>query len=167
MPSERRTKKNRGCCQARTKICLLAISGIFLLILGTVCFCQGNKWIQSIINSQLVIKPSSSIYEQWRSPTVPVRMQFFMFNVENPLEVKQGGRPYVSQQGPYCYRVYQTKKNITWNKNYTVSYNKFTKYVFDVDCSCSSCDPYTNIVTLPNIPLVICQKFPKCILDHQ
>lgn len=161
MPSERRTKKNRGCCQARTKICLLAISGIFLLILGTVCFCQGNKWIQSIINSQLVIKPSSSIYEQWRSPTVPVRMQFFMFNVENPLEVKQGGRPYVSQQGPYCYRVYQTKKNITWNKNYTVSYNKFTKYVFDVDCSCSSCDPYTNIVTLPNIPLVILSEVSK------
>ncbi|XP_020629540.1 lysosome membrane protein 2-like [Orbicella faveolata] len=161
MLSEGRTKKKRDCCRARTKICLLVTSGIFLLVLGTVCFTQANKWIQSIINSQLVIKPSSALYEQWRSPTVPVRMQFYMFNVENPLEVKQGGHPYVSQKGPYCYRVHQTKKNITWNNNYTVSYNKFTKYVFDTDCSCSSCDPYTNTVTLPNVPLVILSEVSK------
>lgn len=92
---------------------------------------------------------------------MPVRTQFYMFNVENPLEVKQGGRPYVSQKGPYCYRVYQTKKNITWNKNSTVSYNRFTKYVFDAGCSCASCDPYTNTVTLPNIPLIILSEVSK------
>lgn len=155
------TKKNMGCCTAKKKLCLLLTSGVFLLVLGTVCFCKANKWIQSIINSNLVIKPSSPIYEQWRSPSVPVRMQFFMFNVENPLEVKQGSRPYVSQKGPYCYRVYQTKKNITWNKNYTVSYNKFSKYVFDSGCSCSSCDPYTNKITLPNVPLVILSEVSK------
>ena len=73
--------------------------------------------------------------------------------------VKQGSRLYVSQKGPYCYRVYQTKMNITWNKNDTVSYNKFTKYVFYPGSSCSSCDPYTNNITLPNLPQVILYIF--------
>ena len=91
--------------------------------------------------------------------TVPVHMQFFVFNVDNLLEVKQGSRLYVIQKGPYCYRVYQTKMNITWNKNDTVSYNKFTKYVFYPGSSCSSCDPYTNNITLPNLPQVILYFF--------
>ena len=154
-------KEIRGCCSTRKKQCLLAISGVFLLVLGTVCFFKADQWIQSIIDSKLVIKPSSRIYEQWRSPTVPVRMQFFVFNVVNPLEMKRGSRPYVTQKGPYCYRVYQTRKNITWNKNFTVSYNKFTKYVFSAKCSCSSCDPFKDSVTLPNVPLVILSEVSK------
>lgn len=154
-------KTDRCCCPTRKNLIFLLISGVLLIVLGTVCLCKAVTWIQSIIDSKLVIKPSSPIYEQWRSPTVPVLMQFFVFNVENPLEVKQGSRPSVSQKGPYSYRVYQTKKNITWNKNDTVSYNKITKYVFDVDSSCSSCDPYTNHITLPNIPLVILSEVSK------
>lgn len=154
-------KETRGCCTRKKKLCLLTTSGVFLLVLGAVCFSKADQWIQSIIDSKLVIKPSSPVYEQWRSPTVPVRMQFYMFNVENPFEVKQGSRPFVSQKGPYCYRVYQTRKNITWNKNFTVSYNKFTKYVFSAECSCSSCDPFKNSITLPNVPLVILSEVSK------
>ena len=151
----------RSCCTGRKKLCLLVTSSIFLLVVGVICFSKAEQWIQSIINSKLVIRPSSPIYQQWRSPTVPVRMQFFVFNVENPLEVKQGSRPFVIQKGPYCYRVYQTRKNITWNKNFTVSFNKFTKYVFSTECSCSLCDPLKDSITLPNIPLVILSEASK------
>ena len=154
------TRESRGCC-TRKKRYFLAISGVFLLVLGAVCFSKADQWIQFIIDSKLVIKPSSPIYEQWKTPTVPVRMQFWVFNVENPLEVKQGGKPYVTQKGPYCYRVYQTRKNITWNKNSTVSYDKFTKYVFSADCSCSSCHPFKNTIILPNVPLVILSEVSK------
>ena len=154
-------KRKRGCCKTKTKISLLVVSGIFFLVLGTVCFSKADDWIQSFINSKLVITPGSAVYQQWVSPTVPVRMQFYMFNVENPLEVKTGGRPFVSQRGPYCYRVYQTRKNVTWNTNFTVSYNKFTKYVFSSECSCPSCDPYKDRITLPNIPLVILSEVSK------
>ena len=155
------TKTDGSCFKTKKKVIFLLISGVLLIVLGTVSLCKAVAWIHSIIDSKLVIKPSSPIYQQWRSPTVPVLMQFYVFNVENPMEMKQGNRPCVSQKGPYSYRVYQTKENITWNKNSTVSYNKFTKYVFDVDSSCSSCNPHTDNVTLPNIPLVILSQVSK------
>ncbi|XP_029210008.1 lysosome membrane protein 2-like [Acropora millepora] len=155
------TKKKRGCCKTTTKISLVVISGLFSIVIGAVCFSQADDWIQSFIDSKLVIAPRSPTYQQWVSPTVPVRMQFYMFNVENPLEMKQGGRPFVSQKGPYCYRVYQTRKNITWNMNFTVSYNKFTKYVFSSECSCPSCNPYKDLINFPNIPLVILSEVSK------
>lgn len=155
------TKTDGSCFKTKKKVIFLLISGVLLIVLGTVSLCKAVAWIHSIIDSKLVIKPSSPIYQQWRSPTVPVLMQFYVFNVENPMEMKQSNRPCVSQKGPYSYRVYQTKENITWNKNSTVSYNKFTKYVFDVDSSCSSCNPHTDNVTLPNIPLVILSQVSK------
>lgn len=155
---------NRCCCMPKnTKKCftVLTLSGALLIIFGTVCFLKGDGWIQAIIDSKLVIKPNSAIYRQWISPTVPVRMQFFVFNVENPLEMKQGKQPYVTQKGPYCYRVHQLRKNITWNDNSTVSFNKFTKYVFSAGCSCSSCNASKDAITLPNVPLVILSEVSK------
>lgn len=152
-----------GCMPKNTKKCftVLTLSGALLIVLGTVCFIKGDGWIQAIIDSKLVIKPNSPIYRQWISPTVPVRMQFFVFNVENPLEMKQGEQPYVTQKGPYCYRVHQLRKNITWNDNSTVSFNKFTKYIFSAECSCSSCDASKDTITLPNVPLVILSEVSK------
>ena len=150
-----------GCCSARKKICLLFVSAVVVLVLGAVSFSFTNKWLQSIIDAQLVLKRNSPLYEQWKATTIPVYIQFYMFTVENPMEVKQGVYPFVSQKGPYSYRVYQTKKNITWNRNGTVSYNKFSKYEFDAGSSCSQCDPHVDNITLPNIPLVILSQASK------
>ena len=150
-----------------TKKCftVLTLSGALLIVFGTVCFIKGDGWIQAIIDSKLVIKPNSPIYRQWISPTVPVRMQFFVFNVENPLEMKQGEQPYVTQKGPYCYRVHQLRKNITWNDNSTVSFNKFTKYIFSAECSSPRVMHLRTLSHFPMYHWLFCPRFQKCILD--
>lgn len=47
------------------------------------------------------------------------------------------------------------KENIIWNKNSIVFYNKFIKYVFDVDSLCLFCNFYIDNVMFLNILFVI------------
>ena len=59
------------------------------------------------------------------------------------------------QKGPYSYREHRPKKNITWNsKTASVTYNEKLSSIFDAETSCDSCDPFSDIVTTVNIPMV-------------
>lgn len=50
------------------------------------------------------LKPGSESYKNWQSTSSPVYMQYFMFNVTNPKDIENGGKPFVKQLGPYSYR---------------------------------------------------------------
>ena len=51
-----------------------------------------------------MISNTSELYDIWSELPIPIYMQFYMFNLSNPEEVKQGRKPYVVQKGPYTYR---------------------------------------------------------------
>ncbi|KAK6981931.1 sensory neuron membrane protein 1 [Biomphalaria glabrata] len=63
-----------------------------------------NTIVEKEIKKKMVISPSSQIYDIWQDSPVPVYMQFFMFNVENPDEVRKGEKPFLKQMGPYTYK---------------------------------------------------------------
>lgn len=46
------------------------------------------------------------LYSIWKKPTqsVPVYLQFYVFDLTNPIEVSQGEKPFMKQKGPYSYR---------------------------------------------------------------
>ena len=52
----------------------------------------------------VIISNTSELWNTWVDPAIPIYMQFYMFNLSNPEEVKQGGKPFVVQKGPYTYR---------------------------------------------------------------
>lgn len=64
-------------------------------------------------------------------PPVPVYMKFVFFNVLNPYEVANGGKPEVYEQGPYAYREYRTKQAIVELAGDTLSYDQKITYEFD------------------------------------
>ena len=147
----------------KTKRCPKITSGFgaFLVVFGVLVLLFAPGWLQSVINDQLVLSPQSKRFSAWKAPDIPIYTQFYMFDVENPEDVKNGEPPSVRQRGPYSYRVYQTKRNISWNGNDTASFNQFTKYIFDASTSCDSCDPQTDEINLPNVPLVILSQVSK------
>ena len=51
-----------------------------------------------------MLENGTDSFEAWKNPPPPVYMQFYFFNLTNPLEVLQGDRPAVLQSGPYTYR---------------------------------------------------------------
>ncbi|XP_055892854.1 lysosome membrane protein 2-like [Biomphalaria glabrata] len=89
-----------------------------------------NTIVEKEIKKKMVISPSSQIYDIWQDSPVPVYMQFFMFNVENPDEVRKGEKPFLKQMGPYTYKIRKTKFGIIWNDNGTVSYRQRRTFTY-------------------------------------
>lgn len=159
-------EKEASCIYGGRKIAILFSVGILFILAGCTCYPLLDSLIQNKINSQLVLSPTSTSFKQWQSPDTPIYLQFFMFSVENPDEVKKGEKPFVSQKGPYSYKEHRFKENITWlDDNYTVSYNERQWFVFDPTTSCNSCNPYTDTITAINIPLITLANVIKNIPD--
>lgn len=147
------SSRGKPCVVGSKKIAVLFIVGILLVAAGVSLFFVMDGVIQNKINEKLVLKPGTEASKQWEDPAVPIYLQFFMFDIANPIETMQGERPYLVQKGPYSYREQRPKKNISWNSK-TVTYNEKMSFIFDAETSCDSCDPFTDTVFTVNIPLV-------------
>lgn len=101
-----------------------AFIGGLLAILGGILIPVGNSIIEDNVKKEAVIENGTVAYENWVLAGSPVYRQFWLFNVNNPLEIAQNGsKPILRQKGPYTYRVrYLPKINITVNLNNTISF---------------------------------------------
>ncbi|XP_072365874.1 scavenger receptor class B member 1 isoform X2 [Scyliorhinus torazame] len=84
----------------------------------------------------------------WRDIPVPFYMSLYFFEVKNPQEILRGEKPVLEQRGPYVYREYRQKSNITFHNNYTVSYREYRHYHF---CPEQSAGNETDQIVLPNM----------------
>ena len=73
----------------------------------------------------LVVREDSSTFEAFVTPPIPIYMQFWLFNVTNPNDVKyRGAKPNLVDVGPYTYEwvqglVIYTYTNTTYNRSNT------------------------------------------------
>ena len=58
---------------------------------------------------------------------MPVLIKFYVFNIENPDAIRQGGKPRVKEMGPFVYREYREKKNLR-----TIEYENAIEYGLNV-----------------------------------
>ncbi|XP_072040616.1 platelet glycoprotein 4-like [Amphiura filiformis] len=121
--------------EVATKLMLFATLGCFLIGFGGVMKPIMEAIFPPILAKQLEIKPGSFVYDTWKEVEIPVYMEFYTMGIGNPQEFLQGSPPYVVQKGPYTYREYRPKENVTHYDNYTVSYYQMKSYVFDEDLS--------------------------------
>ncbi|CAF97173.1 unnamed protein product [Tetraodon nigroviridis] len=85
------------------------------------------------------------------NPAPSVYMEFF-FNVTNLDQVLAGGKPEVTQVGPYTYREYRYKENVSMVQNGTrVSAHTIKSFVFLPERSVG--DPSGDNITTVNIPV--------------
>lgn len=64
------------------------------------------NWSKLCFMSQqeIVLVEGSRVFDSWKTPPPPVYMEFFFFNVTNVDQILVGGKPEVTQVGPYTYR---------------------------------------------------------------
>lgn len=151
-------------------ITIFFILGLVLIVCGLVLHPVIDKLIQDKINDQLVLKPDSKVYKAWLKPggkdSVPMRTNFYVFDIKNPIEIHNGAKPLVEQRGPYSYKEYKKKDNVTWfEENSTVSYNEKSWFVFDPSTSCQGCNAFNNSVYTPNMPMVIMAQMTQSFSD--
>ncbi|XP_048458515.1 lysosome membrane protein 2-like [Rhincodon typus] len=132
-----------------------ALTGVFALccfVIFLVLFLQGvfRKIVENRIKEHTELKLNSEVYKNWKDPPVPAYLQFYFFNVENKQEILQGGRATVRQLGPYTYKEFRHRANVSLFSNSTISASTRRSFVFEPTMSVG--DPRKDIVTTINIP---------------
>jgi len=112
--------------------------------------------IQGLIDDEIADfiktpKPSDEGYNDWLSDdhpdAIPMYTSFYMQNLTNPQETCAGEKPIFTEIGPYTYRVYSYKYDVSFNDDYSeVTYKSYSRYVYLPELSGSglSTDDYIS-----------------------
>ncbi|XP_048877099.1 scavenger receptor class B member 1 isoform X2 [Brienomyrus brachyistius] len=127
----------------------LGVAGLLVLVLGIVLVFVGPLIIDDQIIKNVEINPKNDLsYTMWKDLPVPFFMSIYFFNILNPDEILNGEKPVVEERGPYVYREYRQKDNITFHANKTVSYREYRQYHFLRNMSVGN---ESDVVTIPNM----------------
>lgn len=68
--------------------------------------CEAGAWasLRVLPPQNVRIDPSSLSFNMWKEIPVPFYLSIYFFEVTNPEEVLNGGKPQVRERGPYVYR---------------------------------------------------------------
>jgi hypothetical protein len=96
---------------------------------------------QGVNDSIVVDSTSAPSYESWQTNTagkglsdIQVTYNLYFFDLQNPEDVLKGEQPVVVEMGPYAYREYYYKFDISWSDGGdTVTYNNYRHYIFAPD----------------------------------
>ncbi|XP_041815771.1 lysosome membrane protein 2-like isoform X2 [Chelmon rostratus] len=128
------------------------ISALLLVVgIGLVVSQVFRTLIHNRLKKEIVLVEGSRVFESWKTPPPPVYMEFFFFNVTNVNKFLEGEKAEVKQVGPYTYREYRYKDNVSMVENDSkVSAYNTKSFVFLRDKSVG--DPAVDNITTVNIP---------------
>jgi len=157
----------QGCCSSRhTKRCCLAtgIIGSLLLLIGLILMVAGRGLLEGAILKSMALKEGSGRTDTWLTPekmNIKAHLTGYGFHVNNPDEVAKGGKPDLTEVGPFVYQALTIKdtveedgkSNLHYNEDgSTLTYRPRRFYFLDREQSVGN--PDTTYLTVPNIPLL-------------
>lgn len=137
-----------GRSRARRAAVALGVTGLLCAVLGAVMIVVVPSLIRQQVLKNVRIDPSSLSFNMWKEIPVPFYLSVYFFEVLNPEEILKGAKPEVRERGPYVYREFRHKGNITFNNNDTVSFLEHRSFQFQPAKSRGSESDY---IVLPNI----------------
>ncbi|XP_027777134.1 scavenger receptor class B member 1 isoform X1 [Marmota flaviventris] len=137
-----------GRSRTRWAAVALGVTGLLCAVLGAVMIVVVPSLIRQQVLKNVRIDPSSLSFSMWKEIPVPFYLSVYFFEVLNPEEILKGGKPEVQERGPYVYREFRHKINITFNNNDTVSFREHRSFQFQPAKSQGSESDY---IVLPNI----------------
>lgn len=129
------------------------VTAVLAACLGVAMLAGGyNALFDAAFKSQLEIKEGSRSYEIWRKTPFPLILKVYLFNITNAEAFEKGAKPDLQECGPYVWREYHEKKNITFNANNTVTYFQQRWWIWDEELSANNSRDDV-IVTLNTVPV--------------
>ncbi|XP_053639993.2 protein croquemort-like [Cherax quadricarinatus] len=136
------------CCQM-----VFIILGSLFALVGIIMLAGAYQALfDAILKSQMEIEPGSQAYDIWRLTPVPLYICFHIFNLTNPKDFQKGSKAILDEVGPYCYREYHEKQNLTFHDNKTVTFLQQRWWIWDQEAS-GNLSQDDVIITLNTIPV--------------
>jgi len=133
------------------------IIGVFLIVLGGVVHWMITPMVLDKVSAIDYIGYDKNgnyneLTKSWAKPLYDMKLEVYLFNLTNPLEVVNGARPKLQEKGPYTFTESQFKKfNISENRE-RAFYRNTHLYFFNQSASCPTCF-LDDKITVPNIIL--------------
>ncbi|XP_024614457.1 scavenger receptor class B member 1 isoform X5 [Neophocaena asiaeorientalis asiaeorientalis] len=134
--------------RARRVAAALGFAGLLCAVLGVIMIVMVPSIIKQQVLKNVRIDPSSLSFNMWKEIPVPFYLSVYFFDVVNPNEILQGQKPQVRERGPYVYREFRHKSNVTFNDNDTVSFLEYRSFQFQPD---KSRGLESDSIVMPNI----------------
>mmetsp|Transcript_25909 Transcript_25909/g.36106 ORF Transcript_25909/g.36106 Transcript_25909/m.36106 type:complete len:736 (+) Transcript_25909:70-2277(+) len=147
------------CCNSKAKCQKYTGIGVALFGLATLLFgIFFSHYILQEFQHQLhhslrlqTPEEDQTLFNHWQNDNypgaTPEHWKYYMWNVTNCGDVASTGAiPVVKEIGPYVYREFKTRFNVTFSDgNNLVTYNEMSLYEYEESMSCESCHE-TNII---------------------
>mmetsp|Transcript_11291 Transcript_11291/g.15628 ORF Transcript_11291/g.15628 Transcript_11291/m.15628 type:complete len:420 (+) Transcript_11291:59-1318(+) len=152
-----------GLISARCYLICTVLVGLFAviaLVIGIAGPIYLNSTLKSGINDEILnTSKDSPAYKRWQDNTeddaAAILMKFWIWNITNPDEVEKGANPVVQEVGPYSYREYNIYLDVSWSADQTkMNWTKWQYFVYSPEDSFEGADPYNDIFTTVNVPLM-------------
>ncbi|XP_063852243.1 lysosome membrane protein 2-like isoform X3 [Scylla paramamosain] len=137
-----------------TQVKVMTGVGATLVVLCSIFIGVFPLIFNTIVDKMLVIREDSDTFEAFVTPPIPIYMQFWLFNVTNPEEIRfNGAKPVLEQVGPYTYEEVRVKYAFDWSKEGTVSYLQNKSYIFSPELSGERRE--SDLITSINVLMVL------------
>ncbi|CAM9173828.1 unnamed protein product [Lampetra fluviatilis] len=124
---------------------------VVMALAGGVFIWAFDEILRSQVVKNVQLREGGFTYDIWKDVPVEFHMSVYVWDITNPRQVVRGDKPKLVQRGPFVYREYRKKANITFNENGTVSYREYRHYRFSRERSVASDD---FVFTTINVPVL-------------
>eukprot|EP01088_Endostelium_zonatum_P005905 TRINITY_DN1791_c0_g1_i1.p1 TRINITY_DN1791_c0_g1~~TRINITY_DN1791_c0_g1_i1.p1 ORF type:complete len:229 (-),score=36.07 TRINITY_DN1791_c0_g1_i1:128-793(-) len=127
-------------------VILVALPPIFKFVLDDAIY-------NGVVDRIVIDNKNAEDYNNWsvyNDREAPYMMTWWFWNLTNPSDVTttSGNKPNYTRVGPYVWRRYRTKQNITFSPDgSSVTYNSFVSFEFQPSLSGSNLNPQTDLIT--------------------
>nr|ALV87596.1 sensory neuron membrane protein 1 [Drosicha corpulenta] len=130
------------------------VSGVIFISLGIfIGWYLFPNTIKSQVGKAKLLRKGNEMRTAWAKFPISLDFKIYLFNVTNPEEVENGGKPIMQQVGPYFFHEWKEKVNLVDDpKEDTVSYNFLNSFMFNASVT----QPLTGMekITMPH-PLML------------
>jgi len=179
---EHDAKKKCACCTStRLNGCAVfsVIVGLVLLLIAV--------YVPSVIRQKLddgiadfvsigpqAMADNTETFATWadsgNSEAIPVHQKIYFMNLTNPNELLAGAKPIVTEHGPYVYREFKRKYDITYltdpDNRQLVQFREWTWWEFDASMSGPGLNPFQDKYTTINLPFQAVTSVMKNTVDN-
>lgn len=105
--------------ETKKRVIILFILGILFTIVGLIFLFGSSFFITNIVHNKLSILPNNPGFVLWRDMNIPIYQNFYLFNITNADQVKNGAKPNLEEIGPFVYKVNISKSALQFNNDST------------------------------------------------